>query len=107
MLSLCSLTQSDYFILLATEIESDMGPWCKIDKLGGNIFFVCLIDCKLETSVEQYCYQTQKPDNEAKQGRDVQIDEERIKEEEEGKEEKREEAGRERLDGMIWTPGSF
>lgn len=51
--------------------------------------------------MEQYCYQTQKPDHEAKQGRDVQIDEERIKEEEEGREEKREEAGRERLDGMI------
>ena len=43
--------------------------------------------------MEQYCYQTQKPDNEAKMGSDVQIDEERIKEEEEGREE--------RLDGMI------
>lgn len=39
--------------------------------------------------MEQYCYQTQKPDNEAKKGREIQIDEERIKEEEEGREEGR------------------
>jgi len=43
--------------------------------------------------MEQYCYQTQKPDNEAKKGRDVQIDEERIKEEEEGREEGRSREG--------------
>lgn len=43
--------------------------------------------------MEQYCYQTQEPDNEAKKGRDVQIDEERIKEEEEGREEGRSREG--------------
>lgn len=43
--------------------------------------------------MEQYGYQTQKPDNEAKKGRDVQIDEERIKEEEEGREEGRSREG--------------
>lgn len=45
----------------------------------GNIFFFCIIDCKLETSMEPYCCQMQKPNNEVKQRRDVQIDEERMR----------------------------
>lgn len=103
MLSLCPPVQSGYFIPLATESESDMGPWPKIGKLGEGIYFLCVLDCNLETSMKQYCCPTQKPNNKAKQGRDVQIGEERI-----GRKKKGEEGGRRgRLDGIIWTPGPF
>lgn len=77
MLTLFSPVQSDSFISLATEIESDMGPWPKIGKWGENLFFLCIIDFKLEIFMEQYSREMQKRNNEAKQRRDVQIDEER------------------------------
>lgn len=105
-LSLFVPVQSDHFILQATEIGPDMGPWANIGKLGENIFFLYIIDYKLETSMEQCCYQMQKRKNEAKQKRDVEIDEEGIMEEEEGRERNwRKEEGREEerdgLDGTI------
>lgn len=98
--------QSDHFFLQATEIVSDKGPWADIGKLGENIFFLCIIDYKLETSVEQCCYQMQKRKNEAQQKRDVEIGEEGIMEEVEGRERNwRKEEGREEerdgLDGTI------
>lgn len=49
-------------------------------KLGKTIFFLGVVDCELETFMEQYCCQMQKHlNNEAKQRSDVHIDEERIR----------------------------
>lgn len=49
---------------------------------GKTFFFLG----KLETSMEQYRFQMQKPKNEAKQRRDVQIDKQKIQEKEKGRE---------------------